>query len=268
MGGQSVRQPAVAGSFYPGDAAQLRAMVRSLLAQAPPPQADPEAMVTPHAGYIYSGYTAACGYRALAPVAPEQPRRVLLVGPSHRVYLEGMSVGPYDAFATPLGRVPVDAELCARLAQEPDVSREPLPHAQEHSLEVHLPFLQETLGNFRLVPLVYGRVSGARLAELLDKYRQEGDLVVISSDLSHFYTYEQAQRLDAQCHRAVLARDTAAMAQCEACGGVGMKALLTLAVRHRWQSSLVDYRNSGDTAGDKSRVVGYASYLFHRLQAA
>lgn len=261
MNPSRIRPAAVAGMFYPGDAPSLRKMVRRFLEEAPVPAPDPMALVAPHAGYVYSGFTAACGYRALAPVST--PRRVFLLGPCHRVYLEGVGVGDYDAFATPLGLVPVDREVVERLAREADVTLAIAPHQLEHSLEVHLPFLQETLGSFHIVPMVYGKVAGRRLAELLFLAWQPGDLIIASSDLSHYYPYEQARRLDQRCHDAVLARDAGAMGQCEACGQTGISALLGAALERDWQPVLADYRTSGDTAGDKAQVVGYASYLFY-----
>lgn len=256
------RQPAVAGAFYPDQPPVLRRMVQELLHRAPA-NAPPCAMIAPHAGYVYSGYTAACAYRCLTEAPQEHPRRVVLLGPSHRVYLEGASVGSFTRFATPLGDIPLDEEPLARLGAEPDVSRHNQPHTQEHSLEVHLPFLQETVRHFRLVPLVYGRIDPRRLAQLILLAWRPGDLLVASSDLSHFHDDTKAKRLDGQCHAAVLNLDATALAGCEACGITGMAALVELARVRRWHPTLADYRSSGDVTGDRSRVVGYASYLFY-----
>ena len=258
-----VRSPAVAGLFYPDDPDILRRTVHHFLDKAPAGEPPPVAMVVPHAGYVYSGFTAACAYRTLEPAPAHQPRRVFVLSPSHRVFLEGISVGNYRAFATPLGEVALDLEAVERLAQQPDVSRDQAPHRQEHALEVHLPFLQETVRHFKLVPVVFGEISGGHLADLIASCWQPGDLLVASSDLSHFYPYNKARRLDARCHEAVLSGQPSAMSQCEACGNTGIVALMETARRNRWVPKLVDYRNSGDTAGDKSRVVGYASYLYH-----
>ncbi|MEO5362771.1 MAG: AmmeMemoRadiSam system protein B [Magnetococcus sp. DMHC-8] len=260
---QTVRQPAVAGSFYPGDPGGLRTMVRQLLERAPADHPPPCAMVAPHAGYIYSGYTAACAYRTLPRAAADRPLRVFVLSPSHRVPLEGVSVGNYRAYLTPLGEVEIDQEPVARLAALPDVSRDTLSHQHEHALEVHLPFLQETVGHFRLVPMVFGRISGGHLADLLSRVWQPGDLLVASTDLSHFHTYDEARRLDSHCLEAMTAINPLAMAKTEACGNTGVCALLEMARRHRWRSVMADYRNSGDTAGGKDRVVGYASCLFY-----
>lgn len=264
MEAQTVRQPAVAGSFYPNDPEPLRAMVRQLLNAAPPASGPPPcAMVVPHAGYIYSGYTAACGYRNLPAASAEEPLRVFLLSPSHRVALTGVSVGNYSAYRTPLGDVTIDQEMVERLAALPDVSRDTASHQQEHALEVHLPFLQERVGHFKLVPIIFGRISGGHLADMVSRFWQPGDLLLASTDLSHFHTYEEARRLDAQCLEAMETINPHAMSKTEACGNIGVCALLEMARRNRWRSVLSDYRTSGDTAGGKDRVVGYVSYLFY-----
>ena len=183
-----VRQPAVAGSFYPGDPVALRTMIRQLLDQAPDGHPPPCAMVVPHAGYVYSGYTAACGYRALARASAEQPLRVFILSPSHRVALDGISVGDYRAYLTPLGPVEIDQEVVQGLLTLPDVHRDTASHQQEHALEVQLPFLQETVGHFKLVPIIFGRISGGHLADILAKFWRPGDLLVASTDLSHFHS--------------------------------------------------------------------------------
>lgn len=265
---RDVRQPAVAGMFYPDNPEQLKGMVRQFLDSAPPGEPSPCAMVAPHAGYVYSGYTAACAYRTLPKAQDSDPVRVFLLSPSHRVYLEGISVGGYRAYATPLGEVMVDQETVQKMATLPDVSQDPASHQQEHALEVHLPFLLETVGHFRLVPVVFGEISGGHLADILSKFWKPGDLLIASSDLSHFHSYDEACQRDRQCHEAVLALDPRAMSKTEACGNAGICALLEMARRNKWRSVLADYRNSGDTAGDKNKVVGYASYLFYPQNAA
>ncbi|MBF0097400.1 MAG: AmmeMemoRadiSam system protein B [Magnetococcales bacterium] len=260
--GLAVRQPAVAGSFYPNEPQALRSMVRQFLDRAPPMD-PPCALVAPHAGYIYSGYTAACAYRSLARATPAKPLRVFLLSPSHRVALHGLSVGNYGAYRTPLGDVPVDQAVVEQLAALPDVSRDPAAHQHEHALEVHLPFLQETVQHFQLVPIIFGRVSGGHLADLLARVWQPEDLLLASTDLSHYHPYTEARRLDGQALAALAAVDPQAMSKTEACGNSGVCAVLELARRWQWRSVLADYRNSGDTAGGKDRVVGYVSYLFY-----
>ncbi|MBF0165138.1 MAG: AmmeMemoRadiSam system protein B [Magnetococcales bacterium] len=263
MNNERVRQPAVAGMFYPKESKALRAMVEELLEQSPPVANEPLAVIVPHAGFIYSGLTAAHAYKGLTHAPASAPRRVFLLGPSHRVWLEGASVGDYDAYLTPLGKIPVDREGVACLARSPDVSRDEAPHRLEHALETQLPFLQVTLVNFRIVPIVYGEISGGHLADLLEACVKPGDLIVISTDLSHYHPYDEARRLDGISNEAILARDPKTISGCEACGRTGVGALLETARRRRWRPVLADLRNSGDTAGEKNRVVGYASYLFY-----
>lgn len=259
----AVRQPAVAGSFYPVDPGQLRQMVQHFLGQAPSGEPSPCAIVAPHAGYVYSGLTAAYAYRTLSKAPEDRPLRVFLLSPSHRVHLEGISVGGYRSYATPLGEVTVDQEVVQRMAALPDVTQDPAPHQQEHALEVHLPFLLETVVHFKLVPVIFGDISGGHLADILSQFWQPGDLLIASSDLSHFHAHDKARQLDSHCHEAVLALNAPAMAKTEACGNTGICALLEMARRQKWRPVLSDYRTSGDTAGGKDRVVGYASYLFY-----
>ncbi|MBF0612528.1 MAG: AmmeMemoRadiSam system protein B [Magnetococcales bacterium] len=258
---ENPRRPAVAGMFYPAQEKVLRALIGEMMAQAPEVAPEPVAMVAPHAGYIYSGLTAAYAYKTLEKTTT--PRRVILVGPSHRVALQGVSVGNFTSFLTPLGAIPVDQAILEDLCREPDVTANPTAHIQEHSLEVHLPFLQEALGNFTLVPMVYGHIRPSRLAELISICWHPRDLLVFSSDLSHYHPYLHARELDSQVHRAVLSLDSKAALGCEACGGIGISAILDISRKRGWRPMLADYRNSGDTAGDKAKVVGYASYLFH-----
>ncbi|MBF0188115.1 MAG: AmmeMemoRadiSam system protein B [Magnetococcales bacterium] len=266
----TIRSPAVAGTFYPGEKGALRQMVQMLLERAPDEDLPaPCALVAPHAGYVYSGYTAACAYKSLKSMkqkgegSGDKSQRVFLVGPSHRVYLEGVSVGGFSSFSTPLGDIPLDQTLIEKMVgSESDISTENAPHLQEHSLEVHLPFIQEILGATLLVPMVYGKVSAKRIAHILGQYAGPDDLIIVSSDLSHFYTEEQANTLDAQCHTAMKSGDAETMESLHACGNTGMAALLELAKKKGWKNDLVDYRTSAETSGDRSSVVGYASYLF------
>lgn len=261
--GNSVRQPAVAGTFYPKDCDTLRTMVHRFLDQVGSPRfgESPLALVAPHAGYRYSGLTAAYAYHHLTPT--QVPKRVFILAPSHRVYQDGVSVGHYTAYATPLGEVPIDQETTERLLQLPDVTRDNASHEQEHAVEVHLPFLQETLINFSLIPMVYGDISGGHLADILSQVWLPGDLLIISTDLSHYFPYDQAKRMDAQSCEAIASGNPKSVERCEACGSKGIAALLELSRRYHWRSKLVDYRNSGDTSGSKDRVVGYASYVFY-----
>lgn len=258
-----VRSPAVAGMFYPGAPAALQASVDSLLAAAASRcPAAPKALIVPHAGYVYSGSTAAAAYAALAPWAATI-RRVVLLGPTHRVAVDGLALPESEAFATPLGTVPVDAEAVAALADLPQVVKSERVHAPEHSLEVHLPFLQRVLGEFSIVPLAVGRASPAAVAEVLERlWGGPETLIVVSSDLSHYLPYAVANEVDAETCRHILALDTAIHPE-QACGAHPVNGLLLAARRRGLTPSLLARCNSGDTAGDRQRVVGYAAIAFN-----
>lgn len=261
----AVRPAAVAGAFYPGDAPELRADVRRMLAaagaRASGEASRPKALIVPHAGYVYSGDVAASAYARLAPLRGVV-RRVVLLGPCHRVAVRGLALPGSERFATPLGDVPVDAAAVRDLRAFPQVTESPAAHAQEHSLEVHLPFLQEVLGEFSLVPLAVGAATPEEVAEVLDRlWGGDETLVVISSDLSHYLPYNTAQLTDRQTVKDMLALD-ARIDHEHACGATPVNGLLLLARRKGLVPELLDLRNSGDTAGDKSRVVGYASLAF------
>lgn len=264
---RTVREPAVAGTFYPRDPAQLAREVDALLEAA---RADGEtalhapvkAVLVPHAGYVYSGPIAASAYRSLGSGAA-RVRRVVLLGPAHRVAVRGLALPGAQAFATPLGEVPVDAALVARLRALPQVREHPGSHALEHSLEVQLPFLQRLLGEFALLPLVVGDASPAEVAEVLRAvWGGDETLIVISSDLSHYLPHALAARVDRATVAQVLDRD-ATLSHEQACGATPLNGLLAAAIDLGLEPVLVDLRNSGDTAGDRARVVGYAAVLFH-----
>jgi len=256
----TVRPPAVAGQFYAADPAVLRADVRRLLDEAAPPEPRraPKALIAPHAGYVYSGPVAATAYARLAPLR-DRVRTVVLLGPTHRVAVNGLALPGADRFATPLGEVDIDADAVTRIADLPQVVESPRAHALEHSLEVHLPFLVETLGRFRLVPLAVGQASPEAVAEVLDRlWGGPETLIVVSSDLSHYQPYAAARRTDEATVRRVLAFSQDIDPH-EACGAAPVNGLLLAAQRRGLGAELLDLRNSGDTAGDRSRVVGYAS---------
>jgi len=259
----AIRPPAVAGMFYPANAATLQADVDRLLAAAPTPtMAQPKALIVPHAGYIYSGPTAARAYAALAPWR-STIRRVVLLGPTHRVAVRGLALPASDAFATPLGEVRIDVAARTALAGLPQVAISDPVHAQEHSLEVHLPFLQRALDDFSLLPLAVGQASPEAVAEVLERlWGGPETLLVISSDLSHFLPYATAQQVDGETCRHILALATDIDPH-QACGAFPVNGLLLAAQRHGLQPTLLDLCNSGDTAGDRQRVVGYAAFAFH-----
>lgn len=259
----AIRPPAVAGMFYPASPATLRADVDRLLATAPAStMAQPKALIVPHAGYIYSGPTAARAYAALAPWRATI-RRVVLLGPTHRVAVRGLALPASEAFATPLGEVRVDAAARAAIAGLPQVVVSETAHAREHSLEVHLPFLQRALDDFSLLPLAVGQASPEAVAEVLERlWGGPETLLVISSDLSHFLPYATAQQVDGETCRHIL--DLAAdVDPQQACGAFPVNGLLLAAQRHGLRPSLLYLCNSGDTAGDRQRVVGYAAFAFH-----
>ena len=263
---QAARPAAVAGSFYPSQAQSLRGEIDRYLAAAASPAptvavAPPKLLVVPHAGYVYSAPVAAHAYAQLAPWR-DRIRRVVLAGPSHRVALRGVAVPSVERFETPLGVVALDRKTLDALTALPQVRVSDEAHAREHSLEVQLPFLQSVLGAFELVPLAVGSTSAPEVAEVLQRvWGSEETLVVISTDLSHYLSYADARRVDATTIQRVLRMD-ATLHHDEACGATPLNGALLLARRHALVPRLLDLRNSGDTAGDRSRVVGYGALAF------
>lgn len=261
----SVRPQAVAGLFYPGDAAALRRDVCQRLAAAPAP-ADaarwPKAVVVPHAGYVYSASTAAHAYRQLEP-GRGTIRRVLLLGPVHRVPVRGLALPAAAAFQTPLGAVAVDTEAAAALGGLPQVVVSARAHEQEHSLEVQLPFLREVLGEgIRVLPLAVGDATPQQVAQVLERlWGGQETVIVISSDLSHYLPYDQARAVDAATVQKVL-RGEPDLDHRQACGATPVNGLLVAAARHGLRPRLLAQCNSGDTAGPRDRVVGYAALAF------
>ena len=260
-----VRPAAVAGAFYPGQESVLAHDVLTLLAAARPatePSADwPKALIVPHAGYIYSGAIAALAYAQLA-AGRHSIRRVVLLGPVHRAAVRGLALPGASAFATPLGRVEVDQEAIAALAPLRQVVVSPAAHALEHSLEVQLPFLQTVLADFKLVPLAVGDATPAEVAQVLALlWGGVETLIVISSDLSHFLPYHKAQAVDQATVQRILDLSSTLTHE-QACGGTPVNGLLLAARQHHLQPRLLGLCNSGDTAGDKNRVVGYAAVAF------
>jgi len=260
----AVRPAAVAGMFYPEAPTLLAADVRAYLgAAAPSPQGAvrPKALIVPHAGYVYSGPVAASAYARLAAVG-DAIRRVVLFGPAHRVPVQGLALPSAHAFATPLGMVRVDRDAVASALALPQVSSNDAAHAMEHSLEVQLPFLQTVLREFCIVPFAVGDATPAQVAEVIELlWDGPGTLIVISSDLSHYHRYREARQIDQATAHAVLAFSATLQGE-QACGAAPINGLLTAARRRGLKVELLDLRNSGDTAGDKSRVVGYASFAF------
>lgn len=251
-----VRKPAVAGMFYPGDQGELARVVDALLAGAGQERGPaPKALIVPHAGYVYSGATAARAYARVMPVAGSISR-VVMFGPAHRVPVRGLALPGATAFRTPLGDIPIGVFDASGL---PQIEVSDRAHAQEHSLEVQLPFLQRVLGEFELVPFVVGGASGAEVSDVVERaWGGPETLLVFSSDLSHYRPYGEAQRLDAETVDRMMAFDGPIDPR-RACGAHPVNGLLLSAARRGLSSELIDLCNSGDTAGDKDRVVGYAS---------
>jgi AmmeMemoRadiSam system protein B len=257
----AVRAPAVAGLFYPADARQLAHDVQALLDAAPPHELTPKALIAPHAGYIYSGPVAASAYATLAPLAT-RIRRVVLLGPTHRVAVRGLALPGAEAFDTPLGRVMLDAAAARGISHLPQVTVSAQAHALEHSLETQLPFLQSVLEDFTLLPLAVGMATPEEVAEVLEAlWGGEETLIVISSDLSHFLPYTVAQRVDRDTVQDILHLRQPINHE-QACGGTPVSGLIVAARRHRLTPHLLDLRNSGDTAGSHDQVVGYAALAF------
>jgi MEMO1 family protein len=271
-GTDTVRKAAVAGQFYPGDAETLGRTVDDFLARGTPDATTatptdtttakdwPKAIIAPHAGYVYSGPVAASVYACLT-AARGTVTRVILLGPAHRVAFRGMAVPSSTAFASPLGDVALDREALDELAAFPAVMVSDEAHALEHSLEVHLPFLQRTLGDFRLVPICVGDAGPDDVAEVLEAmWGGPETLIVISTDLSHYHEYNEARLLDQATAQAITDKRGDIVTTQGACGGRPVKGLLEVANRKNLEISLLDLRNSGDTAGPKDRVVGYAAF--------
>lgn len=255
------RPAAVAGLFYPGEPDALAATVqRALAVDVPDDEPPPKALIVPHAGYVYSGPTAGVGYARLRRLRG-RIAHVVLLGPAHRAPVDGLAVSGADAFETPLGPVPVDDALRRRVLAHPAVRVDDHAHAREHSLEVQLPFLQATLGRFTLLPLAVGDACAADVAAVLDLVWGGAEtLVVVSSDLSHYYDYATARALDDRTAAAIVAATPDAVADDDACGARPIRGLLVAARRHGLAVRLLDLRSSGDTAGDQDRVVGYGAF--------
>lgn len=267
----SVRSAAVAGSFYPAHESDLRRQVTALLAEAAsrlaarPEQlpSSTKAFVLPHAGYVYSGSIAALGYAALARLGAQRPiRRVVLLGPTHRVAVAGLALPECDAFATPLGQVPVTPVDASTRAALPRLLDNADAHASEHSLEVHLPFLQLVLPEASVLPLAVGRAEPDDVAEVIDAlWGGPETVVVVSSDLSHYHRHEEAVTIDSATVAQILRLDSP-IGHDQACGATPLNGLLRSAVRRHLTVHALGRCTSADTAGDRRRVVGYAALAF------
>lgn len=258
----TIRQPAVAGTFYPSDPDELRGLLQGYLQEVHPPATAPRALILPHAGFIYSGPVAASGYACLREHR-DAFSRIALLGPAHRVPFRGIAAPSATAFMTPLGPVAIDRDAIDRLTALPQVHVLDEAHRLEHCLEVHLPFLQVTLDEFTLVPLVIGEAGAGDVCEVIESLTGDpGTLVIISSDLSHYHDYATARELDALTTRKIEALDYEGIGYDQACGRNPVSGLLLYAQRHGLSATTLDVRNSGDTAGPHDQVVGYGAYVF------
>ena len=274
------RQAAVAGLFYPSDKNELKQQVLSLLGQAKTEVSEdtqknyplPRVLIVPHAGYIYSGLTAAFAYNSLNQQNAHQTeiinnnliKRVILLGPGHRVAVEGMAVPSVSSFVTPLGKVLLDEYEINELVKQNLVLLSDRAHEQEHSLEVQLPFLQTIIKAFKLVPIVVGQCSIDSISKLLSRYiNNSHDLIIISTDLSHFLGYSEAQLCDKKTSNKIMSFNYEAFGNNDACGRIPMAGMLKLAKQFNLSIRQLDMRNSGDMAGDKQRVVGYGAWSLY-----
>jgi hypothetical protein len=260
---REIRPPAAAGRFYPAEPAALRNLIQTMLAQVPPAAGPaPKAIIAPHAGYLYSGPIAASAYAQFLP-ARALIQRIVLLGPSHYVALDGLATSSAEAFATPLGVVPLDLEATRQIRSLPQVRELDAAHAEEHSLEVHLPFLQTVLDSFTLVPLAVGEASPEEIAEVLETlWAGPETCFVISSDLSHYQDLQTAHRLDRATAKAIEALKPAGIAADRACGCVPIRGLLQIARHRHLRARTLDLRTSGDTTGPRDQVVGYGAFAF------
>lgn len=265
----TTRSSAVAGMFYPANPALLAELIAAMLAKTGQPRLarQPKALIVPHAGYVYSGPIAAHAYALLKSYA-ERIRRVVLLGPTHHVAVRGLALPGVDHFATPLGSIIIDADAIRQIDHLPQVCTSREAHAPEHSLEVQLPFLQVILPDFRLLPLAVGTATAEEVAEVLERlWGGEETLIIISSDLSHYLPYAMAKQMNGATADAILHLNPLG-SHAQACGATPVNGLLLLAKQLRLKPHLIDLRNSGDTAGDRSRVVGYGAFAFTECEEA
>ncbi len=252
-----IREPAVSGTFYPSDKHELSQMIDKFLLDAKPVfNGKLKAIIVPHAGYIYSGPIAAYAYKLI-----KDYKKIILIGPSHQVYFYGAAYDESEFWQTPLGKVKIyrpniDSEILAPMEAA---------HLQEHSVEVQIPFLQKVLKDFEILPIVTGEVTPKELSEIIVQLLDENTLLIISSDLSHYLPYKEAVAADSVTCSAIANNNLPEFAsKGDACGKTGIEVVMHIAKKLGWKCSLLKYANSGDTAGDKRRVVGYASFAYFK----
>ncbi|PJE80943.1 hypothetical protein CI610_00101 [invertebrate metagenome] len=256
------RQPAVAGTFYPKSADKLQTMISDFLSDTEKTSIVPKALIVPHAGYIYSGAIAASAYCLLEPLK-QTIRRVVLLGPSHHVSFKGLALPDCNNFSTPLGNIPLDTDTMNELLSSSLVHILDQAHQMEHSLEVQCPFLHICLQNFQLIPLLTGDCAPMSVADIIDSlWGGDETLIIISTDLSHYHNYEEARQRDEQTVRAIQ-QLSPSLTSGQACGCTPLNGMLTETLHRGMRVTPLDIRNSGDTAGDKKRVVGYGAFSIH-----
>jgi len=265
----SKRKAVVRGSFYPDSKEEIVKFFdffekilkdNSIKIE----KLDTKSIISPHAGYIYSGFTANIAYKSVK----QKPKRVVVIGPSHRVFIDGASVALYEDYETPFGDMDIDSEYSERLLNRFGFLKfQPDAH-EEHSTETQAPFIKYYFPDSKIVEIVYGRVGFEEISEVVDEVlKNDENLVVISTDLSHFYSLKEAEKLDSICLKAVENLDLELFEKgCEACGITGVKAMVKSAIKDRLKPVLLDYRTSFDASGDDKRVVGYMSALFRKKE--
>ena len=262
------RQAGNRGAFYPATCDEIETMIAQFNASLEGALRDTNildqksrAIIAPHAGYIYSGFTANIAHRI---VGSSHPDRVVVIGPSHHVYFEGISIAMQQRYESPCGDRMIDTEYSRALAEKYGLLFVPEAHLREHSTETQIPFVGHYAPQAKVVELIYGQIDYASLVPIIETCLQEPETaVVISSDLSHFYTLSEAEKLDSICLEGIDRLEIGLLDQgCEACGIIGIKAMLAAARKRGWRSTLLDYRTSADASGDTQRVVGYTSAIF------
>lgn len=256
-----IREPAVSGMFYDNNPDRLKNQIDKMIQDAPDFNIEKlKALISPHAGFIYSGPIAGYGFKQLK---NKHFETVFILGPSHQVYVKGASVPVFTHFKTPLGLVEVDTKIVSKLSKQESFISIPEAHAREHSLEVQIPFLQRVLTNFKIVPIIIGEGEHKEIANILKEYISSQTLIIVSTDLSHYLPYQTAVEKDKNSIKWITDGDIDKARFCDACGRNPVLVLMYLSKEMHWSSKVLDYRNSGDTAGDKSRVVGYTSIAYY-----
>ena len=257
----NIRKSVVSGSFYPDKKEELLKYINQFNSFKTNNEIfeDIKAIIVPHAGYIYSGFTANLAYKL---ASKKEIKRVIVIGPSHRVYLKGASVAIYDEYETPLGNLKIDKKFSQNLIDKYDFLDFNVECEFEHSTETQAPFIKHYFENVQLVEIIYGEINYEDLSKVIDEVLVDSDnFVVISTDLSHFYTLEEAQKLDNICLEAIDKKDLKMFDYCEACGKVGVKAIIDCAIKNDFDTKILNYCTSADVTKDKSRVVGYTTAL-------